>query len=129
MNRRDLFKGLSALVAGIAVEQAVPLGRVWSFPTQIVRHQPGLYSVRYIQAFDIMRGGMVHRLDIGRDHELAIPSQAVHRGIAYQNVPGNRVLDAIRLMRNQSVELPDSDVLSKMLRLPEKNSITGMTWG
>jgi hypothetical protein len=36
MNRRDLFKGFGAIVAGVAIEQAIPLGRIWSFPSQIV---------------------------------------------------------------------------------------------
>ncbi len=36
MNRRNFFKLFSAGVAGIALEQAIPLGRVWSFPKKIV---------------------------------------------------------------------------------------------
>lgn len=40
MNRRGFLGGLAALVAGVAIEQAIPLGRVWSFPSKIVI--PGL---------------------------------------------------------------------------------------
>lgn len=36
MNRRDFFKGLGALIGGVAIEQAIPFGRVWSFPSKIV---------------------------------------------------------------------------------------------
>jgi hypothetical protein len=36
MDRRGFFKLFGAAVAGIALEQAIPLGRVWSFPTNIV---------------------------------------------------------------------------------------------
>lgn len=36
MNRRSFLAGLSALVGGIALEQAIPFNRVWSFPKQIV---------------------------------------------------------------------------------------------
>ena len=36
MNRRNFLSLLSAGVAGIALEQAIPLGRVWSFPKEIV---------------------------------------------------------------------------------------------
>ena len=36
MNRRDFFKSLGLVIGGVAVEQAIPLGRVWSFPTNIV---------------------------------------------------------------------------------------------
>lgn len=35
MNRRGFLKGLGAMVAGIALDQAIPLGRVWSFPKVI----------------------------------------------------------------------------------------------
>ncbi len=36
MNRRNFLSLISAGVAGIALEQAIPLGRVWSFPKEIV---------------------------------------------------------------------------------------------
>ena len=36
MNRRSFLSLFGAGVAGIALEQAIPLGRVWSFPKQIV---------------------------------------------------------------------------------------------
>lgn len=35
MNRRSFLSGLGALVGGLALEQAVPFGRVWSFPTDL----------------------------------------------------------------------------------------------
>ena len=35
MNRRGFLKALSGVIGGIAVAEAVPLGRVWSFPSQI----------------------------------------------------------------------------------------------
>jgi hypothetical protein len=36
MNRRNFLSLFSAGIAGIALEQAIPLGRVWSFPKEIV---------------------------------------------------------------------------------------------
>ena len=36
MDRRGFLKLFTAGVAGIALEQAIPLGRVWSFPKEIV---------------------------------------------------------------------------------------------
>jgi hypothetical protein len=39
MDRRGFLKWFSAGVAGIALEQAIPLGRVWSFPSKIVLPQ------------------------------------------------------------------------------------------
>lgn len=35
MNRRNFLSLVSAGVAGIAFEQAIPLGRLWSFPKEI----------------------------------------------------------------------------------------------
>jgi hypothetical protein len=35
MNRRGFLQGLGAMVSGIALEKAIPLGRVWSFPKEI----------------------------------------------------------------------------------------------
>lgn len=35
MNRRGFLSGMGAIVGGLAIEQAIPLGRVWSFPTEI----------------------------------------------------------------------------------------------
>lgn len=37
MNRRNFLGLFGAGVAGIAIEQAIPFGRVWSFPKEIVR--------------------------------------------------------------------------------------------
>lgn len=36
MNRRGFLKLMGGVVGGIALEQAIPLGRVWSFPKRIV---------------------------------------------------------------------------------------------
>lgn len=35
MNRRAFLSGIGALVGGIAIEKAIPFGRVWSFPKEI----------------------------------------------------------------------------------------------
>lgn len=36
LDRRGFLRGLGMAVAGLALEQAIPLGRVWSFPSNIV---------------------------------------------------------------------------------------------
>ena len=41
MNRRNFLGLFSAGVAGIALKQAIPLGRVWSFPSKIVIRNAG----------------------------------------------------------------------------------------
>lgn len=35
MERRGFIKGLAALVGGIVLKEAIPFGRVWSFPKNI----------------------------------------------------------------------------------------------
>jgi hypothetical protein len=40
MNRRSFLGLLGGTVAGLALEQAVPLGRVWSFPSKIIISEP-----------------------------------------------------------------------------------------
>ena len=51
MNRRSFLSGLAALVGGVAIEQAIPFGRVWSFPKNIVIAKPKL---SFSQAIGIM---------------------------------------------------------------------------
>ncbi len=61
MDRRGFFKLFGIGVAGVALEQAIPLGRVWSFPKDIVipRH---LWSQRIpIHQFYLNEGGMPQR--------------------------------------------------------------------
>lgn len=36
MDRRSFLRGLGAIVGGVALTEAIPLGRVWSFPSKIV---------------------------------------------------------------------------------------------
>lgn len=36
MNRRNFFTSLTAGVAGLALNEAIPFGRVWSFPSNLV---------------------------------------------------------------------------------------------
>jgi hypothetical protein len=35
MDRRNFITGIGTLIAGIAIEEAMPFGRVWSFPKEI----------------------------------------------------------------------------------------------
>lgn len=46
MNRRNFLGLFAAGVAGIALEQAIPLGRVWSFPKEIVIPELSLTDLR-----------------------------------------------------------------------------------
>lgn len=40
MDRRGFLKSLGMMIGGIALGEAIPLNRVWSFPKQIVIAKP-----------------------------------------------------------------------------------------
>lgn len=66
MNRRYFLALFSAGVAGIALEQAIPLGRVWSFPKEIVIAQglPAEYRiVRFVKAWQPHSSVMIAHLE------------------------------------------------------------------
>lgn len=52
MNRRSFLAGISALVGGIAIDNAVPLGRVWSFPKEIKLYGRPVLSYDYLSAYE-----------------------------------------------------------------------------
>ena len=60
VNRRSFLGGLVSLVGGLAIEEAIPFGRVWSFPSKIViqTHETSLASMATIyydrRALDIL---------------------------------------------------------------------------
>lgn len=49
MNRRSFLKNLGLFVGGVAIEQAIPFNRVWSFPSEI-KTFPNLASIYYSPA-------------------------------------------------------------------------------
>lgn len=52
MDRRGFFKLFGAGVAGIALEQAIPLGRVWSFPSKIVVPKRRIFGIDHDFLYD-----------------------------------------------------------------------------
>jgi hypothetical protein len=64
MNRRGFLGLFTAGVAGIALEQAIPLGRVWSFPSKIVPAFAGLdlaatgLDLTVVWERDLLTGGL-----------------------------------------------------------------------
>lgn len=71
MNRRGFLQMLGVSVGGIAVEQAIPFNRVWSFPKNIIIPQPA--SVRFLQAWDIYESRLIQRVDIAFGLDLPLP--------------------------------------------------------
>jgi hypothetical protein len=67
MDRRLFLQILGIGVGGVALEQAIPFGRVWSFPKEIIVREfielPPGSSARVIEMWDLF-GCWVQRLDI-----------------------------------------------------------------
>lgn len=61
MDRRGFLKLFGVGVAGLALEQAIPFGRVWSFPKEIVIGKT--LSVRFPPRFEI--GDVISVSDFG----------------------------------------------------------------
>jgi len=53
MNRRNFLSLFSAGIASIALEQAIPLGRVWSFPKKLVIPELSLTEVDWGGKFSV----------------------------------------------------------------------------
>lgn len=103
MNRRSFL----ALFASSAA--AVGLGVV-----PLVAESGRTYSVRFIEAFDIMQGKLVHRIDIS-NFPLEISKGGIDRAMAFHSVPSGRLLDAIDLMRIKVPEIPERQVISAVM--------------
>jgi hypothetical protein len=70
MDRRRFLQWLGLGAGAVALEQAIPLNRVWSFPKNIVVMSPGAIrlepgeAVQFIKAWDPERARMLCRLDV-----------------------------------------------------------------
>jgi hypothetical protein len=95
MNRRNFFSLLAAGVAGIALEQAIPFGRVWSFPKKIVLPRfvgmdlaaGDIFTIRQIWRRPHPTAFVVTRCEIAAGWNLAQINAACHpsAGIHGQN--------------------------------------------
>lgn len=68
MNRRSFLGWLGAGVAGIALEKAIPFGRVWSFPKKIIVPNDGMlvgtdFAFRVPMRW-IVRDGLVYNPEV-----------------------------------------------------------------
>src|SRR5437899_110770 len=87
MDRRSFLRGLGVVISGVAVEQAIPLGRVWSFPKQIViqksLHQQYCEGVLSRESFPL-----------AWLHQMSLPVDLVRK----YEVPQDRLLQEIDLI-------------------------------
>jgi hypothetical protein len=54
MDRRSFFRLGAAALAGAALKEAIPFGRVWSFPSKIVIAKSGPVPLAMISDYQIM---------------------------------------------------------------------------
>lgn len=72
MDRRRFLSFLTAGVAGIVLEQAIPLGRVWSFPKKIVVPDSGVLGRAF--GFD-----WVEEVNVGSHLAMRFPQRFIVR--------------------------------------------------
>ena len=89
MDRRGFLKFFSAGVAGIALEQAIPLGRVWSFPKEIV--VPKLSE----QEFAFQKLNQVID-DWGQRSQFIMPGLEIGDIVTFADWPGRFVVSQVR---------------------------------
>lgn len=70
MNRRSFLAGLGVLIGGVAVDQAIPFNRVWSFPSEIklTSWAPPVDfvfgKIAFVRCWEPSRSALVTRLDV-----------------------------------------------------------------
>jgi hypothetical protein len=72
MNRRSFFRFLGAAAATLALSEAIPFGRVWSFPSKIVVPETGNRFVTHAEVMTEFLRVYAAKLDehLRRDAEL-----------------------------------------------------------
>jgi hypothetical protein len=63
MNRRSFLQGIGAIIGGVAIDKAIPLGRVWSFPKEIkclnLAKSASTFAVPFITAPGLRPGDVI----------------------------------------------------------------------
>jgi hypothetical protein len=121
MNRRS-FIGLfaaSAASVGIGISPIVAA----ALPPTVK------YSMRYIEAFDVMKGRMVYRIDLAKGIPLTVP-KSINRGLVFENVGHGQVIAVCRKMRESVPEMPDPSMVANLLQtyLEKNHDMFGVTW-
>lgn len=97
-------------------------------PIAVASSSGGLYSIRYIEAYDVMKAQLVHRIDISRGFALEMPV-AIEHGIAYRSVSASQIVNVIDQMRKQAAAIPDRKIIARILSdMPTDYQIVGFTW-
>lgn len=109
MNRRS-FLGLftaASVAAGLGISSS-----------------EGIYSVRYLEAYDILEDKMIHRMDIGRGFDMPLP-RAVNRGKVFTKATESQVRGVIERM---SVGIPGMAIDALLDRMPLQGEMQGVSW-
>jgi len=101
MQRRGFLQLLGGTVAGIALEQAIPFGRVWSFPSEIIIPNQ-LLTIEFItrETLVILRRSLKFNSKLQRPYDLELrlleemrpqlvqPVQRLHAPIRVTTITG-----------------------------------------
>jgi hypothetical protein len=86
MDRRKFFRLIGAGVAGIALQQAIPLDRVWSFPKSIVVPRLSLEEIkaRYLvpameELFYEVDAKLLREIPVGTTIRIRVPPRFIIR--------------------------------------------------
>lgn len=93
MNRRGFLKFLPAAVGGLALAEAIPFSRVWSFPSKIEIAQPA--TLRFVRAYDPIADRAICRLDVLYGFSTIDPLKSIENGYEQMTVRESRLQDAL----------------------------------
>jgi hypothetical protein len=115
MDRRKFLSLLGLGVGGVAVSQAIPFGRVWSFPQKIFVASPT--HVRFVRGFDVTRSRMCLRLDVlyGWPMNPCLPSNGIDVAEVISLPSEARIMEAVQfLVRKHNIpQLPYLNCLQR----------------
>jgi hypothetical protein len=103
MNRRSFFRFLGAGAATLALSEAIPFGRVWSFPSKIVVPETVAIDLAYYSDFSVLylQPAMI-KLANDIDQEFR-RDQAYMSGKQWPAFPGQRT--TITLERTAGIDI------------------------
>ena len=113
MDRRRFLGLLGIGGASLALGEAIPLGRVWSFPKQLVIAQP--VTVRFIKVWEPLQRKVMHRFEVLYSFRSAIPSGTHNESFSSIEIPREScVADAVKMLAERhEVFAPPVDLLRR----------------
>lgn len=114
MNRRNFL--------GLFVSASAAVGLGLSPITEPASN--GDYSIRYLEAFDVHHGAMVHRIDMTKGNAFALEvPKSVGKGIVHRNISRSQIVSVLKTMSDQ-----EAAILALITQLPMDEEMRGVSW-